>query len=501
MKNKNFTSSKFWTILSVFLFLIGNLKAQNAENYWIYEDFSTFTETSAWVQSVANYPTTPNNIDLTTYYANVEAADGNCNGTGKDFRVRGLLDNGYLTFTVPDAGSVTIEVKGKSTSSDRTVLIYRNDKLIETFVGLDRNHCVTFHENIDINAPVTYKITAGNAANTDPIVVSSIIVEKYTASPAPYVINASVVGGHGTISPNGQIEVEAGHDATFTATPDAGYKINVVRVDGLIVYMNHQNTYTFHNVIKNSAIEVSFIPIANPAVYWIYENFSDFEASPVDAYYQMDSVYLTYPNQIGLHAFYANLEESEGNCSNESLNFRIRGLADGGYVEFSVPNAQSVTIGLKGKSTATDRSINIYRNGELIDTKENLDRDHCATFSEDINSNVPVTYKITGGDATSTKPIVVSSIVVEKYTVVKINDNIKDQFVLYPNPVQDYVFIQNDDLSASQVISIFNLTGQCVLCQQLTGEHIQKIDLNTLPKGVYMVRITGKLQSYKLIKQ
>jgi hypothetical protein len=35
--------------------------------------------------SEVNYPTIPNNIERTTYYANVEKAEGICNGTSNNF--------------------------------------------------------------------------------------------------------------------------------------------------------------------------------------------------------------------------------------------------------------------------------------------------------------------------------------------------------------------------------------------------------------------------------
>ncbi|MDR2835094.1 MAG: T9SS type A sorting domain-containing protein, partial [Bacteroidales bacterium] len=499
MKKIIISLEKFVAIMSLILAFTINIKAQESEIYWINEDFSTFEIQSAWVTTEANYLTAPNDVVITTYYANVEAAEGSCNGTGNNFRVRGLGNNGYLTFTVENAGTVTIDVKAKGNTADRIAYIYRDDVLIGTYTGLSKNSCATFHEEINSSIPVIYKIIGeAESDNTSPILVSSIVVTKFNAPIVPFTITASVNGGNGNIYPEGIIEVLPGEDTAFSIIPNADYKINVVRVNGHIVFMNHQNIYEFLNVSQNNTIEASFIPIPDPDVYWIHENFSDFETAPnyiFDASLNpIDSIYPTIPNNIELKTFYANFEESEGICNNESLNLRLRGSADGGYAEFSVPNAKSVKIVVKGKSTAGDRFVNIYRNNVLVDSLLNLDRDNCAIFYEEIESFSPLTYKIVGGDyATLLKPVVISSIIVEKSLLVNVNNFNKNQLLLYPNPVQDFLYIQNDKLSDFQTINVINIMGQSLINQKLTEENVQKIDVKNLPIGVYVIHISNNL--------
>lgn len=70
-------------------------------------------------------------------------------------------------------------------------------------------------------------------------------------------ITASADGGHGKISPEGDISVSPGGKQTFTFEPDDGYKVDVVKVDGQEVEVSG-NTYTFENVDQDHTLTVSF---------------------------------------------------------------------------------------------------------------------------------------------------------------------------------------------------------------------------------------------------
>jgi hypothetical protein len=71
-----------------------------------------------------------------------------------------------------------------------------------------------------------------------------------------YTITASA-GSHGSISPSGSITVNQGSDKSFTITPDTGYQIDDVLVDGSSVGV--VSSYTFTNVNQNHTIYATFI--------------------------------------------------------------------------------------------------------------------------------------------------------------------------------------------------------------------------------------------------
>ena len=70
-----------------------------------------------------------------------------------------------------------------------------------------------------------------------------------------YTIKATA-GAGGSISPSGNVSVRSGRNQTFTITPDAGYRISDVKIDGKSI--GAVNTYTFANVKKSHTMDVSF---------------------------------------------------------------------------------------------------------------------------------------------------------------------------------------------------------------------------------------------------
>ena len=63
-------------------------------------------------------------------------------------------------------------------------------------------------------------------------------------------------GSHGSISPSGSVTVPVGTDKTFTITPDSGYHIADVRVDGESV--GAVSSYKFSKVTEDHTIVASF---------------------------------------------------------------------------------------------------------------------------------------------------------------------------------------------------------------------------------------------------
>ena len=83
----------------------------------------------------------------------------------------------------------------------------------------------------------------------------------FKAKAPVYTITASA-GKNGKISPAGTVSIEEGKNAEFTATPDKGYRLAKVVVDGTSVKFQN-NKYTFTNVTGNHTISVTFERIAN----------------------------------------------------------------------------------------------------------------------------------------------------------------------------------------------------------------------------------------------
>ena len=95
-----------------------------------------------------------------------------------------------------------------------------------------------------------------------------------------YTIQATA-GAGGSISPSGNVSVREGRDQTFTITPDQGYAVSDVKIDGESV--GAVTSYSFENVRKAHTIAVSFATIKTfvdvpagsyyeDAVDWAVEN-------------------------------------------------------------------------------------------------------------------------------------------------------------------------------------------------------------------------------------
>jgi hypothetical protein len=88
----------------------------------------------------------------------------------------------------------------------------------------------------------------------DPVIANQTIVASFT--PVTFVIQATA-GSNGNISPAGDITVNYGDDKAFTMIPDTGYTIDEILVDGGAV--TRTPVYTFHDVVTNHNISVSFM--------------------------------------------------------------------------------------------------------------------------------------------------------------------------------------------------------------------------------------------------
>lgn len=107
-------------------------------------------------------------------------------------------------------------------------------------------------EDFIVNGKSVGKVTEYTIEDIrSPISVSISVVKKVDG----YTISASA-GAGGRISPSGDVKVEKGKDATFTFTPNSGYSIDSIIVDGKKI--DNTNSYTFASVSSNHTISVSF---------------------------------------------------------------------------------------------------------------------------------------------------------------------------------------------------------------------------------------------------
>jgi len=79
--------------------------------------------------------------------------------------------------------------------------------------------------------------------------------------PTPTYTITATAGNNGSIDPAGEIDVKKGADQAFTITPDTGYEIEDVLVDGVSV--GAVTSYTFENVTENHTITATFTEVTH----------------------------------------------------------------------------------------------------------------------------------------------------------------------------------------------------------------------------------------------
>jgi hypothetical protein len=112
----------------------------------------------------------------------------------------------------------------------------------------------TTYTDKDVISGTTYYYYVKAFDNQNPPDYSQASNE-ISAKVETFTITATADSG-GTITPSGNIVVNYGGSKTFTITPDKGYKISDVKVDGKSV--GAVSTYTFTNVTDNHTIEATF---------------------------------------------------------------------------------------------------------------------------------------------------------------------------------------------------------------------------------------------------
>ncbi len=149
--------------------------------------------------------------------------------------------------TIP-AGS-TLSFQGSATIADGSALTYA------WAFGDGTSAAVAGPVNHAYNSPGSFVATFTATSNQGQ---SASATRSLTVTPAAFTLTASA-GTGGTISPSGPITVANGGTQSFAITPNAGYTIAGVSVDG--VNQGAISTYAFTQVGADHSIRATFNPI------------------------------------------------------------------------------------------------------------------------------------------------------------------------------------------------------------------------------------------------
>jgi parallel beta-helix repeat protein len=282
-------------------------------------DYSLFIEQSAqWCQGIGNF-CGPGNTHGLIFINNAEdvpvqfnsAICNTCNGNNFGLRTAavGNTSTGSPSTTVHNFlfGNQSFNNTGDGIQGDNTGTANAQNLYSQTNLGGNGTAIVTSGSEVFFNPttppviPPTFSIVASAGSNgsispsgtvvvdqgtsktftitpnsgfsvasvtVDGVNVGAVTSYTFTNVQANHVINATFAtsgvtftitasaGANGAISPSGPVTVNQGASQTFTITPNAGFAVSSVTVDGTNV--GAVTTYTFSNVQANHTISASF---------------------------------------------------------------------------------------------------------------------------------------------------------------------------------------------------------------------------------------------------
>ena len=191
-----------------------------------------------------------------------------------------------------------------------------------------------------------------------------------------------------------------------------------------------------------------------------------------------------------------------GICSSTTITYTITASALANSYRISAP-ANSVV-----KSAAnTSNSSNILTTSDLIFTVTYPAGFVVTTSTLAANKTIVITSINGVGNSTTNKTLTLTSgnCKVEKV----INDVVKTEIKLYPNPAIDIVNIEMYSTSASELeITVFSMNGSIVRTNNVhltEGNNVINEDISSLESGIYFVRFNNpsnnEIITKKLIKQ
>ncbi|NPD44121.1 MULTISPECIES: T9SS type A sorting domain-containing protein [unclassified Lentimicrobium] len=132
----------------------------------------------------------------------------------------------------------------------------------------------------------------------------------------------------------------------------------------------------------------------------------------------------------------------------------------------SWPIAAGEMIGNAGVFSAHYQANGVYGNAVLRYTFFNIDN---------LNDTISVTFTY---DGTTT-------------SIGEVNSDLAVD--VYPNPAQDIVYVDVAQLNLEQgSVEVYNALGELSFVQELKGESSLKLNLGSLPRGVYLYRIVSQ---------
>jgi Glycosyl hydrolase family 9/Secretion system C-terminal sorting domain/Cellulose binding domain/Divergent InlB B-repeat domain len=339
-------------------------------------------------------------------------------------------------------------------------------------------------DDVKVNGTSVGAVTTYTFTN---VTTNQSIAATFKASITPTSTITASAGANGAISPSGAVVVNNGTNKVFTITPNSGYQIDDVKVNGTSV--GAVGTYTFTNITTNQTIAASFKLIVVSGNGCLLARFGAPRTTAMP-----DVNNLSYNKVYTLGTAAPNLS----NVTNAVMNWS---LANNGLWQLSfntnngVPTwwldmRNSVQNFAQGNPAITFAGTGIV----------NLDGNKYYVNSVDANNVVFV--EVTGKHAiyfsnSATAPVGCSGADVPNNTGVQILN-------AFPNPATATLNIDVSGKASDKLIAIYNLSGRMVLQQNVNlNDNEVTVDISKLPRGLYTItyKADGKVVTKRIMKE
>ena len=158
----------------------------------------------------------------------------------------------------------------------------------------------------------------------------------------------------------------------------------------------------------------------------------------------------------------------------------------------------SLTIEMNAEDAdGTIEEAILYINGDLITMMDTIPYVYDWTFPEAGDYEIQLKVKDDDGAEVWSEPV---NVIIETSTDIEKPEN--EVINIYPNPVQDYLWIKNKN----EVIPELTLTtsvGQTLLVEKDNSGSLVRYDLSMMPPGIYFLKwiVEGKVLSSKIVKR
>ena len=263
------------------------------------------------------------------------------------YTFQNVMANHSINVTFEEIPTYTIS----SSAGENGTISPEGDTIV--YEGTNATFTITPDEGYRIASVIVDAETENEANVTNAIVNSRYTFQNVMANHSinvtfeeipTYTISSSA-GENGTISPEGDTIVYEGTNATFTITPDEGYRIASVIVDAETENETNvtdaivNSTYTFQNVMANHSIYVTFEVIPNDNIdINTADNFSIYPNPATDI------VNIVSQNDSELAIFNATGKEIKRINTIQNNTIDISDLPNGMYFIVIDGHAQKLTI-------------------------------------------------------------------------------------------------------------------------------------------------------------